>query len=628
MWKDLRILLLGEPKVGKTSLILSLVSEEFAEDVPLRAEEITIPADVTPEKVPTHIVDFSAAEQTDFQLYDELSRANVVCLVYDLGNANTLAQVRNIWLPLIRQNCVQHMPVILVGNKSDLMSNSSMDDILPIMNDYPEIETCIECSAKTLSNISEMFYFAQKAVLHPTGPLFSPQTGDLKEDCENALERIFCLCDLDKDGVLNDAELSNFQKICFNTPLASQALQDVKSVVRKSCQDGIVDDMLTLSGFLHLHALFIQRGRHETTWAVLRKFGYSDNLELTDLYLYPPIEEPPVDTACQLTDEAYKFVELVFHSHDKDQDGYLSGEEMSNLFRVFPYDPWGPDVLATVHTNEKGWISFRGFISQWTLTTYLDLPRTMEYLAYLGYSVLTGRDSQSEAVEYIPLKPHHSKRHYLQSMQRKIYACKVIGAHGVGKTSFLQGLLRKNSADSIGGSSSVFAINTISVQSYLKYLLLHEVDSGDLLQSEDGELICDVICLLYDVSDPESFQDCASVYKNYVANSNTPCLIVSTKTELPTVRQHCVHQPSEFCQANNLPQPLRFSTMNKENILQLYQTIASYAAHPKGVVTSDKPFAYKWFRIGLTTALVGLIGFGLYKHSAVRKAISSFLKLS
>lgn len=27
--------------------------------VPLRAEEITIPADVTPERVPTHIVDYS-----------------------------------------------------------------------------------------------------------------------------------------------------------------------------------------------------------------------------------------------------------------------------------------------------------------------------------------------------------------------------------------------------------------------------------------------------------------------------------------------------------------------------------------------------------------------------------------
>lgn len=30
--------------------------------VPPRAEEITIPADVTPERVPTHIVDYSGSE--------------------------------------------------------------------------------------------------------------------------------------------------------------------------------------------------------------------------------------------------------------------------------------------------------------------------------------------------------------------------------------------------------------------------------------------------------------------------------------------------------------------------------------------------------------------------------------
>lgn len=39
---------------------------------------------------------------------------------------------------------------------------------------------------------------------------------------------------------------------------------------------------LTLSGFLFLHALFIERGRLETTWAVLRKFGYNDELRICD----------------------------------------------------------------------------------------------------------------------------------------------------------------------------------------------------------------------------------------------------------------------------------------------------------------------------------------------------------
>lgn len=47
------------------------------------------------------------------------------------------------------------------------------------MEDYAEIETCIECSAKTLKNISEMFYYAQKSVLHPIGPLYSAEKGDV-----------------------------------------------------------------------------------------------------------------------------------------------------------------------------------------------------------------------------------------------------------------------------------------------------------------------------------------------------------------------------------------------------------------------------------------------------------------
>ena len=32
-----------------------------------------------------------------------------------------------------------------------------------------------QCSAKTLKNISEVFYYAQKAVLHPTAPLYLPE---------------------------------------------------------------------------------------------------------------------------------------------------------------------------------------------------------------------------------------------------------------------------------------------------------------------------------------------------------------------------------------------------------------------------------------------------------------------
>lgn len=95
--RNVRILLVGDPGVGKTSLILSLVSEEFPEDVPPKAEEITIPADVTPEHVPTNIVDYSSLEQNDDNLIDEIQKAHVVCIVYAVDDENSLDRISSYW---------------------------------------------------------------------------------------------------------------------------------------------------------------------------------------------------------------------------------------------------------------------------------------------------------------------------------------------------------------------------------------------------------------------------------------------------------------------------------------------------------------------------------------------------
>lgn len=59
--------------------------------------------------------------------------------------------------------------------------------------------------------VQEVFYYAQKAVLHPTAPLFDQETQSLKPHCVRALKRIFILCDHDRDGALSDSELNDFQ---------------------------------------------------------------------------------------------------------------------------------------------------------------------------------------------------------------------------------------------------------------------------------------------------------------------------------------------------------------------------------------------------------------------------------
>ncbi|KAG9350450.1 hypothetical protein JZ751_026813 [Albula glossodonta] len=532
MRKDVRILLVGEPKVGKTSLIMSLVSEEFPDEVPLRAEEITIPADVTPERVPTHIVDYSEAEQSDEQLFQEISKANVICIVYSVNNKKSIEKVTSHWIPLIndRTDKDSRVPLILVGNKSDLVEHSSMETILPIMNQYTEIETCVEvgevakspcysspfrtvvyCSAKNLKNISELFYYAQKAVLHPTGPLYCPEEKEMKPPCIKSLTRIFKVSDLDNDGILNDSELNFFQRTCFNTPLASQALEDVKNVVRKNMTDGVRDNGLTLKGFLFLHTLFIQRGRHETTWTVLRRFGYDDDLELTQDYLFPPLKIPP-DCTTELSHNAYLFLQSVFDKHDKDRDCALSPDELKDLFKVFPYMPWGPDVNNTVCTNDQGWITYQGYLSQWTLTTYLDVQRCLEYLGYLGYSIICEQESQAAAITVTRDKKIDLQK---KQTQRNVFRCNIFGARGSGKTA----------------------------EDDKRRPQLHEVFPESEFLSET-DLCCDVVCLVYD---------------QYFMDSKTPCMVIATKSDLPEVKQLYSLSPLDFCRKHKMPPPQSFT---------------------------------------------------------------------
>ncbi|TNM86196.1 hypothetical protein fugu_008467 [Takifugu bimaculatus] len=601
MRKDVRILLVGEPKVGKTSLIMSLVSEEFPNVVPYRAEEITIPADVTPERVPTHIVDYSEAEQTDEQLFQEINKANVICIVYSVNNKNSIEKVVSHWIPLITENTDKdsRVPLILVGNKSDLVEHSSMETILPIMNQYSEIETCVECSAKNLKNISELFYYAQKAVLHPTGPLYCPEKKAMKSLCVKALSRIFKVSDLDNDGTLNDNELNFFQ------------LEDVKNVVRKNLSEGVCNDGLTLKGFLFLHTLFIQRGRHETTWTVLRRFGYDDDLELNQDYLFPLLKIPP-DSTTELNHNAYLFLQSVFDKHDKDQDCALSPEELADLFDVFPYMPWGADVNNTVCTNEQGWITYQGYLSQWTLTTYLDVQRCLEYLGYLGFSIIAEQESQAAGITVTRDKKIDLQK---KQTQRSVFRCNVFGDGGSGKSSFLQAFLGRNLTDQKlikEEHKSYYAINTTYVYGQEKYLLLHEV-FPDFDYLSDVDLACDVVCLVYDVSNPHSFEYCANVFKQYFLDSKTPCMMIAAKSDLPEVKQMFGCSPLEFCRRYRMPPPQSFTCNTAAAPSRnIYARLTTMAMYPHMSPTDLKTSTF-WLRASMGATVFAVLGFAMYR---------------
>ena len=53
------------------------------------------------------------------------------------------------------------------------------------------------------------------------------------------------------------------------------------------------ESRLTLTGFLFLHGLFTEKSRLETTWTVLSKFGYDNDIKLRDDLIPMPIKTAP-----------------------------------------------------------------------------------------------------------------------------------------------------------------------------------------------------------------------------------------------------------------------------------------------------------------------------------------------
>lgn len=332
------IAVVGDSGTGKTSLITAAASETFPDSPPPVLPPARLPPETTPEGVPVVITDTSSRPEDKHALEMAVQNASVVVLCFAMDQPATLRRVSSHWMPEFRRLGVE-VPILLVGCKSDLRpaDRSLHQAVLPLVKTFPQIETCMECSARTLQFVGEVFYYALKSVVHPVSPLYEPESQKLRPACARALKCIFKLCDKDGDGLLNDAELNEFQVYCFNAPLQPEELTGIKQVVSEKLEQGIEKNSLTLAGFLFLHALFIERGRLETTWTVLRRFGYSNDLRLRDDILEKAsFAGRCADQVVELTPEGKDFLSSTFLKYDVDDDGALSVREREEMFSTAP----------------------------------------------------------------------------------------------------------------------------------------------------------------------------------------------------------------------------------------------------------------------------------------------------
>ncbi|KAF9182882.1 ERMES complex Ca(2+)-binding regulatory GTPase gem1 [Haplosporangium sp. Z 11] len=522
--------------------------------------EVTIPPEVTPDNVTTHIVDTSTRPEYRDALEMEIRKAHVICIVYAIDDPVTFNRLGGHWLPYIRSLGV-NVPVVLVGNKIDLrgddVSNKCLEDeVVPIMNEFKEVETCVECSAKQPLNVSEVFYFAQKAVLHPTAPLYDSREHVLKPACVDALQRIFNLCDLGKDGVLDDDELNEFQRKCFNAPLPRKELEAVKEVVKEHEPEGVNEVGLTEIGFLFLHTLFIQRGRLETTWTVMRQFGYGDDLTLRESFLCPRIEIP-IDCSVELSPKGYQFFTELFQVFDKDKDSALKKSELEALFKTSPGNPWAHTAFPqTTITTELGAVTLQGFLAQWSMTTMLDYQLTLRYLAYLGF--------EGDTTTAIKV-----------TRPRKIDRRK-------GKTSLLRGFLDKPFSDQYEPTTRPFAVvNSVEIKGAEKYLVMEEFGTqyeAEVLQNKSRMEKCDLLCFVFDSSDVNSFSYVVNLRKKYHLD-HMPSVFVATKSDSDLVLQRTEVQPDVYCRTLGLAAPISISVKSRQ-MADLFNILTAVAMCP------------------------------------------------
>ncbi|NHJ21719.1 MAG: GTP-binding protein [Candidatus Lokiarchaeota archaeon] len=155
----IKIIIIGEPGVGKTSLVKRFVSGRFTRDyrvsigANLFVKELVLNSEI---QVTIQIWDIAGQEKWVKMRHLYYKGAHGALVVGDATRGNTFKQLREFWHPDLKQFCGK-IPSILVVNKVDLkpmISNSEVENIAQNI----DVNETIFTSAKNGQNVEKAFH--------------------------------------------------------------------------------------------------------------------------------------------------------------------------------------------------------------------------------------------------------------------------------------------------------------------------------------------------------------------------------------------------------------------------------------------------------------------------------------
>lgn len=407
--------------------------------------------------------------------------------------------------------------------------------------------------------------------------MYDSKESILKPGAIAALRRIFYLCDKDQDGVLNDNEIRAFQLKVFEKPLSDDDLANVKRSVSGRTSESSGIDGIHVDGFIELCRIFVEKGRHETLWMILRKFHYTDSLNLQDTFLHPKFDVPQFSSA-ELSPMGYRFFVDLFLLFDKDNDGGLNDRELNELFAPTPGLPglWVENNFpgCTVR-NDAGHVTLQGWLAQWSQTTFESPKTTLEYLAYLGFET----KERGGTAAALKITKARKRRRRAGRVERNVFLCYVLGASHSGKSAMLSSFLNRPFESTYSPTLRPnMAVNSVELQGGRQcYLILEELGQLEqaILENKAKLDTCDLLCYTYDSSDPESFNHIVELRKKNPHLDELPAVYVALKADLDKAVQRNEQQPDQYTSLLNMPAPMHVS-VTWGSISELFIHVSSH----------------------------------------------------
>ena len=162
----IKVIVIGEAGVGKTSLVKRFVSGHFTRDyrtsigANLFIKELKLNSD---KIVSIQIWDIAGQERWKKMRHLYYRGAHGALVVGDLTRENTFEQLKEFWNQDLYKYC-EEIPKILVVNKVDLdsiISNNDIEKLAQAIN----VKATIFTSAKNGQNVEKAFYQIAEAVV-------------------------------------------------------------------------------------------------------------------------------------------------------------------------------------------------------------------------------------------------------------------------------------------------------------------------------------------------------------------------------------------------------------------------------------------------------------------------------